>query len=103
MGRMQNSSKSSVGFYCLGWRFKISHILFKKPQVLYYLFYTKSVNNIIDFLYRYKCLLRSDNDEPFSKTLFDNIERTLYYIETQLTNVDDQIKARYNSYNPTNK
>ncbi|XP_022170924.1 nuclear pore complex protein Nup214-like [Myzus persicae] len=52
---------------------------------------------------KFKCLLRNDSDEPFSKTLFDNIERTLYYIETQLTHVDDQLKARYDSYNPNNK
>jgi hypothetical protein len=59
--------------------------------------------NIFNFLLRFKCLLRNDSDEPFSKTLFDNIERTLYYIETQLTHVDDQLKARYDSYNPNNK
>lgn len=53
--------------------------------------------------FRYKCLLKNDCDESFSKTIFDNIERTLYYIETQLTHVDDQLKARYNSYNPKNK
>jgi len=47
--------------------------------------------------------LKNDSDEPFSKTLFDHIERTLYYIETQLTHVDDQLKARYNSYNSKNK
>ncbi|KAL5241348.1 hypothetical protein ACI65C_008758 [Semiaphis heraclei] len=52
---------------------------------------------------KFKCLLRNDSDEPFSKTLFDNIERTLYYIETQLTHVDDQLKAKYDSYNPNNK
>lgn len=58
---------------------------------------------MMNFLLRFKCLLRNDSDEPFSKTLFDNIERTLYYIETQLTHVDDQLKARYDSYNPNNK
>lgn len=47
--------------------------------------------------------MSNDSNEPFSKTLFDNIERTLYYIETQLTHVDDQLKARYDSYNPNNK
>ncbi|VVC28995.1 WD40/YVTN repeat-like-containing domain [Cinara cedri] len=52
---------------------------------------------------KYKCLLRNDSDEPFSKTLFENIERTLYYIETQLAHVDDQLKARYDSYSPSNK
>lgn len=57
----------------------------------------------MNFLLRFKCLLRNDSDEPFSKTLFDNIERTLYYIETQLTHVDDQLKAKYDSYNPNNK
>lgn len=61
------------------------------------------LNLIVNFLFRYKCLLKNDSDEPFSKTIFDNIERTLYYIETQLTHVDDQLKARYNSYNPKNK
>ncbi|XP_025410474.1 nuclear pore complex protein Nup214-like isoform X2 [Sipha flava] len=52
---------------------------------------------------KYKCLLRNNSDELYSKTLFDNIERTLYYIETQLTHVDDQLKAKYDSYNPNNK
>lgn len=47
--------------------------------------------------------MRNNSDEPYSKTLFDNIERTLYYIETQLTHVDDQLRARYDSYNPNNK
>ncbi|XP_050531043.1 uncharacterized protein LOC126899857 [Daktulosphaira vitifoliae] len=52
---------------------------------------------------KYKCLLKNENDEPFSKVIFDNIERTLYYIETQLTHVDDQLKSRYDNYNINNK
>lgn len=48
-------------------------------------------------------MLRNDSDEPFSKTLFDNIEHSLYYIETQLTHVDDQLKARYDNYSSCNK
>lgn len=47
--------------------------------------------------------MRNDNDEPFTKTIFENIERMLYYIETQLTHVDDQLKARYDIYNPNKK
>jgi len=70
----------------------------KKKNVYFF-----NLINIFNFLLRFKCLLRNDSDEPFSKTLFDNIERTLYYIETQLTHVDDQLKARYDSYNPNNK
>ncbi|XP_050433429.1 nuclear pore complex protein Nup214 [Adelges cooleyi] len=52
---------------------------------------------------KYKCLLRNDNDEPFSKIVFDNIERTLYYIETQLTHVDDQLQSRYDFYSSNTK
>lgn len=47
--------------------------------------------------------MRNDSDEPFTKTIFENIERMLYYIETQLTHVDDQLKARYDNYTPNKK